>query len=247
MTDNIINLKPFIDRLQAAERNEQEYFAERDEQRREVEEQLEDWDRYLASRGLTEYDGPEDPDGGFTSKIDREVVRVMVEFEELVDRQVRDHRDALAALDDIRRALDPRPVRDPHPDERLYLVEAVCLPELGGQLFEVSRNEVPGIPSRTITEKNLRAEIAAGRLQRVAPFDKNWRVSRRTIKEWLDLRHTDDMEQRMPPAKSSGGIQEIRKRQKSTRSSLAADRAEKSMNAVEAARVRIQQGRDRLK
>ncbi|MEY9562289.1 hypothetical protein [Sinorhizobium fredii] len=247
MSDKIVNLKPFIDILREAERNREEYFAEREAQRQEDVEQLESWDRYLESRGLTDDDGLPDADGDFVSKIDREVVRVMAEFEELVDRQVRDHEDAIAALDQIRRVLDPRPMRDPHLDERLYLVEAVCLPELGGQLFAVSKDEVPGIPSRTITVKNLRAEIEAGRLQRVAPFDKNWRVSRRTVKEWLELRH-DETESERPASRTPGNaVQDIRKRQKGTRSSLAAERAERSMDAVEAARLRIQQGRDKLK
>lgn len=124
-------------------------------------------------------------------------------------------------------------------DIPLALKEALCLPELGGG--------GPGIPSRTISASNLRAEIAAGRLQRVAPFDKNWRVSRRTIQEWLSIRHTDDMDHLPAPTKTGVEVQDIRKRQKSTRSSLAADRVEKSMNAVDAARLRIQQGRDRLK
>lgn len=190
MSDNIVNLKPFIDRLQAAERNEREYYAERDEQQRETEEQLDDWDRYLTARGLTEDDGPEDPDGGFVTKLDREVNRVMAEFEDLVDRQVRDQEDALAALDDIRRALDPkssvpaREVRDPHPDEPLTLFEVVCLPELGGQLYV--GKDLPGTPSPNITVKTLRGAISRGQLAVLRPNDKNMYVTRTMIKEWLE-------------------------------------------------------------
>ncbi|MBX5021146.1 hypothetical protein [Rhizobium lentis] len=190
MTDNIINLKPFIDSLQAAERNREEYLFEREQQQRETEEQLEDWDRYLASRGLTEDDGPEDPDGAFISKVDREVNMVLAEFEALVNRQVRDQEDALAALDDIRRALDPqssvpaRQVRDPHPDEPLTLFEVVCLPELGGQLYV--GKDLPGTPSPNITVKTLRGAISRGQLAVLRPNDKNMYVTRTMIKEWLE-------------------------------------------------------------
>lgn len=190
MTDNIINLKPFIDSLQAAERNREEYLFEREQQQRETEEQLEDWDRYLASRGLTEDEGPEDPDGAFITKVDREVNMVLAEFEALVDRQARDQEDALAALDDIRRALDPqssvpaRQVRDPHPDEPLTLFEVVCLPELGGQLYV--GKDIPGAPSPNITVKTLRGAISRGQLAVLRPNDKNMYVTRTMIKEWLE-------------------------------------------------------------
>ncbi|WP_377296092.1 hypothetical protein [Rhizobium sp. SGZ-381] len=190
MSDNIVNLKPFIERLQAAERNEREYYAERDEQQRETEEQLDDWDRYLAARGLTEDDGPEGHDGAFISKLDREVNMVLAEFEALVDRQVRDQEDALAALDDIRRALDPKSsvpaqkVRDPHPDEPLTLFEVVCLPELGGQLYV--GKDLPGTPSPNITVKTLRGAISRGQLAVLRPNEKNMYVTRTMIKEWLE-------------------------------------------------------------
>lgn len=229
MTDNIINLKPWIARLQAAERNEQEYFAERDEQRREDEEQLENWDRYLESRGLTENDGPEDPDGAFISKVDREVNKIMAEFEALVDRQVRDQDDALAALDDIRRALDPntaapaRVVRDPHPDEPLTLFEVVCLPELGGQLFSDD-----GIPGKTAV-KTLRGEIAAGRLRRVPPLTKNIYVSRRTIKEWTEWRDPGN------PLTSSGSSPNTPRTGGSGRTATGRSQTEKSALARDSA------------
>lgn len=186
---NIISLKPWIDRLQAAERNEQEYVADREEQRREVEEQLENWDRYLAARGLTEDDGPDDPDGAFITKVDREVNRVMAEFEDLVNRQVRDQEDALAALDDIRRALDPkanvpvRVVRDPSPDAPLNVLEVLCLPELGGQLYV--GEDTPGTPSRNIKEKTIRGAWDRGDLGFLM-LGKNKFTTRSMIKEWLE-------------------------------------------------------------
>ncbi|AUX76237.1 hypothetical protein NXT3_CH01662 [Sinorhizobium fredii] len=189
MSDNIISLKPWIDRLQAAERIEQEYLAERDEQRREVEEQLDNWDLYLGSRGLTYDDGPEDPDGAFITKVDREVNRVMAEFEDLVDRQVRDQDDALAALDDIRRALDPnvdvpaRVVRDPSPDAPLNVLEVLCLPELGGQLYV--GEDTPGTPSRNIKEKTIRGAWDRGDLGFLM-LGKNKFTTRSMIKEWLE-------------------------------------------------------------
>lgn len=124
-------------------------------------------------------------------------------------------------------------------DVPIPLKEALCLSELGGS--------GPGAPSRTISDDNLRAEIRAGRLQRVAPFDKNWRVSRRTIREWLNMRHTNDVDHPPAAARTDVEVKEIRKRQKGTRSSLAADRVEQSTSAVDAARLRITQGRDRLK
>lgn len=182
----IVNLKPFLDILADAERNRAEFFAERDAADDEAEEQQDAWDRYLASRGL---DGADDisSEGGTVSQVDREVDRLMVEFEALVERQLRDHDDAIEALGEIRRVLDSeasgRTIRDPHPDEPLSLFEAVFLPELGGQLFVGDE----GIPGR-ITVKTLRGEIASGRLKRVPPLNKNIFVSRRTIKEWTEWR-----------------------------------------------------------
>ncbi|NKJ77729.1 hypothetical protein GFL60_00470 [Rhizobium leguminosarum bv. viciae] len=189
MTDNIINLKPFIDSLQAAERNREEYLFEREQQQRESEEQLEDWDRYLASRGLTEDQGPDDPDDAFISMVDRQVNMVLAEFEALVDRQVRDQEDALAALDDIRRALDPkadapaRVVRDPSPDAPLNVLEVLCLPELGGQLYV--GESIPGTPSRNIKEKTIRGAWDRGDLGFLM-IGKNKFTTRTMIKEWLE-------------------------------------------------------------
>jgi hypothetical protein len=188
--NNIISLKPFIDILRDAERNREEYLSDREALQREEDEQQENWERYLASRGLTDEDGPPDPDGDFIAKVDREVNRVMAEFEALVDRQVRDHDDAISALDDIRRALDPtssipaRQLRDPHPDEPLTLFEVVCLPELGGQLYV--GNDIPGTPSANIGVKTLRGAISRGQLAVLRPNEKNMYVTRTMIKEWLE-------------------------------------------------------------
>lgn len=75
-------------------------------------------------------------------------------------------------------------VRDPDQDEPLSLVEAVCLPELGGRLLAIGED----IPSKNVFVSSMRAEIKAGRLKLVPPFLKNHLVSRRTIAEWLALR-----------------------------------------------------------
>lgn len=94
-----------------------------------------------------------------------------------------DEHHALMAsqLDEFRRQME---VRDPPMDEALTLVEAVCLPELGGMLFANGNN----VQAVNITIDNLRKEIKAGRLRRVPPFNSNHYVSRRTIKEWLECR-----------------------------------------------------------
>jgi hypothetical protein len=253
--DNIISLRPFLDIHDEAEENRRIYFAEREAKLDEEIRLADDWDAYLRSRGFDDTSGLPPPSDGFRDIDLDDVEDVMDAFDRLVTAQREEHIDAVEALETIRGLLDlaqkkdeevethsAPEIRDLHPNEPLSLFEAVCLPELGGQLYVGDE----GKPGRTAV-KTLRAEIEAGRLLRVPPFNKNWRVSRQTIKEWLELRHTKDIEQRPEHAKTGTTVQDIRNRQKGTRSSLAATRAEKSMDAVEAARLRIQQGRDRLK
>ena len=263
MKNNIISLKPFLDILQDAERNREEYLAEREEEARIADEQQEQWESYLAARGWEDA-GLIEVDDGYRYFDPEDVDHVMQAFDRLVQQQREEQIEALEALEVIRGLIAGLPqdqetsgqaaereeqnlqVRDPSIDEPLSLFEAACLPELGGRLFVGS--DVPGRPGSTAV-KTLRAEIAAGRLLRVPPFNKNRRVSRRTIKEWLELRQDDTAAGRKSSEDphNQNTIHDIRKRQKATRSSLATERAEKSMSAVEAARLRIQQGRQQLK
>ncbi|MBB3520953.1 hypothetical protein FHX03_000262 [Rhizobium sp. BK456] len=190
MTD-VVNIKPFVDMLEEAERNRELYLAERAWQLEEDEREAVEYESYLASKGML---GPyPDPDTqSFVSALDREVDRIMIEFESLVSRQIRDQDDAIEALNDIRRALNlesegpPVPVakqlRDVDPHEPLTIIEAVCLPELGGRLF----SDGTAIPSKTVTVYAVRTAIAEGRLQ-LHPASRrgSHRISRTLIKEWM--------------------------------------------------------------
>jgi len=182
-----IDLKPFLDMLRSAEIYEEE-------RRLAIEETLrgqEDFDRYLDSRGLCDVDELPDNDG-MVLKLDREVENVLLEFESLVERQVRDQEDAIDALNDIRRALnlDPEPIsapknkpfRDLDPDEPLTLIEALCLPELGGRMYADGTADT----SKTVTMYALRTAIGEGRLQ-LHPASRrgSHRISRNQIKDWM--------------------------------------------------------------
>ncbi|MGV1989677.1 hypothetical protein ACQZ5N_23965, partial [Agrobacterium sp. 22-221-1] len=70
---------------------------------------------------------------------------------------------------------------------------------------------------------------------------------RTTIKEWLELRHDDIDTKRAAASRAADTVHDIRKRQEATRSSLAAEKSQRSASAVEDARLRIQQAKDRLK
>lgn len=184
-----IDLKPFLDMLRNAEIYEEE-------RRLAIEETLrgqEDFDRHLAARGLQAMELLPDNDG-MILRIDREVERVLLEFESIVERQVRDQEDAIDALNDIRRALnldpelaDPPPdpdkaLRKLDPDEPLTLIEALCLPELGGGMYADGTAE----KSRTVTMYALRTAIGEGRLQ-LHPASRrgSHRISRNQIKDWM--------------------------------------------------------------
>ena len=180
----------------------------------------------------------------------------MEAFDRLIEQQRDEHVEAVEALAVIKGFLErfspqddaaPEPeleIRDPAPDEPLSLFEAACLPEFGGQLFV--RKDIPG-KRGSMPATTLRAEIQAGRLRRVPPFNKNWRVSRTTVQEWLELRQDEIEPVRTAPSPSGSNVQDIRKRQKATRSSLAAERSQRSASAAEDARLRIQQAREQLK
>jgi hypothetical protein len=194
--NNIISLKPFIDRMTNEEQNRQAYLAEMEELRQVELEQEEIWRQQRAIHGFPgEDDIPVDDGYRFFDPDDPE--HIMAAFDALIERQKAEHVEAVEALGVIKDFLErfsphddaaPEPeleIRDPHPDEPLTLFEVVCLPELGGQLYVGM--DIPGKPGRTAV-KTLRAEIAAGRLKRVPPFNKNIYVSRRTIKEWTEWR-----------------------------------------------------------
>jgi hypothetical protein len=151
-----IDLKPFLDMLRNAEIYEEE--------RRLVTEETvlgqEDFDKYLDSRGLCD------------------VEQVLLQFESIVERQVRDQEDAISALNDIRRVLnlDPEPTSTPQfkapreldPDEPLTLIEVLCLPELGGRMYADGTAE----KSRTVKMYALRrqsAKAACSFTPRLAP------------------------------------------------------------------------------
>ena len=91
------------------------------------------------------------------------------------------HISLASQLEEYRRQME---IRDPPIDEALTLVEAVCLPELGGMLLANGTN----VQALNISVENLRKEIKAGRLRRVPPFNANHYISRRTIQEWLQCR-----------------------------------------------------------
>ncbi|RVH78096.1 hypothetical protein CN203_11410 [Sinorhizobium meliloti] len=182
-----VDLKPFLEMLRNAEEYDEERWLAVEETRRGQE----DFDRYLTSRGLREVNALPDNDGTIL-RIDREVERVLLEFESLVERQVRDQEDAIDALNDIRRALnlDPepasapknKPFRDLDPDEPLTLIEALCLPELGGRMYADGTADT----SKTVTMYSLRTAIGEGRLQ-LHPASRrgSHRISRTLIKEWM--------------------------------------------------------------
>ena len=255
MTGKIISLKPFIDRMSEEDRNRDAYFSEMEELRRVELEQEEIWRQHRAIHGFPgEDDIPVDDGYRFFDPDDPE--HVFQAFERLIEQQRDEHVEAVEALGVIKEFLerfspqdDAAPetelgIRDPGPNEPLSLFEAVCLPELGGQLYV--GEDKPGRAGR-LGVTTLRAEVAAGRLRRVPPFNKNRFVSRTTIKEWLELRQDESEPGRAAPSPSGSNVQDIRKRQKATRSSLAAERSQRSASAAEDARLRIQQARERLK
>lgn len=255
MKNNVISLKPFIDRMNDEEQNRQAYFAEMEELHQTELEQEEIWRQHRAIHGFPgEDDIPVDDGYRYFDPDDPE--HIMEAFDRLIEQQRDEHVEAVEALGVIKGFLErfsppddaaPEPeleIRDPGPHEPLSVFEAACLPELGGQLYRGAAK--PGRPG-SMPATTLRAEIQAGRLRRVPPFNKNWRVSRTTVQEWLELRQDEIEPVRTAPSPSGSNVQDIRKRQKATRSSLAAERSQRSASAAEDARLRIQQARERLK
>jgi hypothetical protein len=193
-TAKIISLKPFIDRMSEEERNRDAYFAEREELRQVELEQAENWRRERASKGLPgEDDIPVDDGYRFFDPDDPE--HIMAAFDRLIEQQKAEDIEAEEALAVIKGLLDrylpledipaeeELEIRDPHPDEPLTLIEAVCLPELGGQLYV--RKDLPGKPGPNIMVKTLRRAIDRGQLSVLRPNEKNLFVTRTMIKEWL--------------------------------------------------------------
>ncbi|KQZ55106.1 hypothetical protein ASD54_07455 [Rhizobium sp. Root149] len=196
MTNNIISLKPFIDRMADEERNRDAYFDEMEQLRQTELEQEEIWRQQRAIHGFPgeddipvedgyRYFDPDDPD------------HIMAAFDRLIEQQKAEDIEAAEALAIIKGLLDrfvppeeaaaepELEIRDPHPDEPLTLFEVVCLPELGGQLY-VGKN-VPGKVGPNITVKTLRNAISRGQLAVFRPNEKNLYVTRLMIKEWLHL------------------------------------------------------------
>lgn len=196
MKNNIISLKPFIDRMNDEEQNREAYFAEREELLQTELEQEEIWRQQRAIHGFPgeddipvddgyRYFDPDDPD------------HIMAAFDALIEQQKAEDIEAEEALAVIKGLLDrfvppeeaaaepELEIRDPHPDEPLTLFEVVCLPEFGGQLY-VGKN-VPGKPGPNITVKTLRNAISRGQLAVFRPNEKNLYVTRLMIKEWLHL------------------------------------------------------------
>lgn len=85
---------------------------------------------------------------------------------------------------------------DPHLDAPLRLEDAVCLPELGGTMGDLTCDSMA---STTVSVKTLRKAIADGSLICFRPNSKNILVSRRQLQEWM--RHWQDPENR--PTSSS--------------------------------------------
>lgn len=194
MKNNVINLKPFIDRMNDEEQTRQAYFAEMEELHQTELEQEEIWRQHRAIHGFPgEDDMPVDDGYRFFDPDDPE--HIMSAFDALIEQQKAEHVEAVEALGVIKDFLErfsphddaaPEPeleIRDPHPDEPLTLFEVVCLPEFGGQLY-VGKN-VPGKPGQNITVKTLRGAINRGQLAVLRPNEKNLFVTRTMIKEWL--------------------------------------------------------------
>jgi hypothetical protein len=82
------------------------------------------------------------------------------------------------------RAASAKPDQEwlPHDDAPLNLFDAICLPELGGQMFEDGVRR----PSKNITVKTLRTAISRGDLEVIRLNTKNIYVTRKLITEWLD-------------------------------------------------------------
>ncbi len=251
MKENVVSLRPYIERMELEEENRQAYFAELAEQRQFEHGQQEAW-------GLERVPGEDNlpyADEYIHFDLD-DPEQIMQSFDALVEQQRQEDIEFGETLNVLRGLMEKAissegapdepelEIRDPHPDEPLTLSEAVCLPELGGQLYA---GDNPPDREGRVGKATLRAEITAGRLKRVPPFNKNWFVSRTTIKEWLELRHDGIDNKRAAASPAADSVQDIRKRQEATRSSLAAEKSQRSASAVEGARLRIQQARDRLK
>jgi hypothetical protein len=196
--NNIISLKPFIDRMSEEERNRDAYLVEREELRQVELEQETIWRQQRAIHGFPgEDDIPIDDGYRYFDPEDPE--HIMSAFDALIEQQKAEHIEAVEALGVIKGLLDrfmpeddapAEPelvIRDPHPDEPLTLFEIVCLPELGGQLY-VGKN-VPGQAGPNITVKTLRGAISRGQLAVFRPNEKNLFVTRTMIKEWLEACH----------------------------------------------------------
>ncbi len=194
MKNNVISLKPFIDRMSEEEQNRDVYFSEMEELRQTELEQEEIWRQHRAIHGFPgEDDFPVDDGYRFFDPDDPE--HIMEAFDRLIEQQRDEHVEAVEALGVIKGFLErfsplddavPQPeleIRDPHPDEPLTLFEVVCLPELGGQLYV--RKDMPGKPGPNITVKTLRGAISRGQLAVLRPNEKNLFVTRTMIKEWL--------------------------------------------------------------
>ena len=73
-------------------------------------------------------------------------------------------------------------VRSPTLDEPLTIDEVLCLPELGGKLYQ----NRPPVPSSSFKESTIRNAIRTGALGRYRPNTKNIFISRLMIREWLE-------------------------------------------------------------
>ena len=85
------------------------------------------------------------------------------------------------ALTDFRRAERGFGVYDPDLDAPLSLEQAVCLPELGGELYH---SVAMSIPSQRIAMKAMREAIKTDRLGLVS-WNANHHVNRRLIQKWM--------------------------------------------------------------
>lgn len=70
---------------------------------------------------------------------------------------------------------------DPLPDAPLSLIDAICLPELGGILYRHGDSQ----PSTSVTVKTLRTAIERGQLAATRLNSKNLYITRRQVQEWI--------------------------------------------------------------
>lgn len=195
--NNIISLKPFIDRMPDEEQDREAYFAERDELQFEREQA----EISPCDREINGFPGEDDIpiDDGYRYFDPDDPEHVMAAFDRLIEQQRAEDIEAAEALAIVKGLLDrfmpendapaapELEIRDPHPDEPLTLFEVVCLPELGGQLYV--GKDVPGKPGPNIAVKTLRRAIERGQLSVLRPNEKNMFVTRTMIKEWLEACH----------------------------------------------------------